>query len=384
MSHQDIVTSLPNGFVNLGGTENCKNSVVMCKNLNVFATQFHPEVKHTIKGKNFFKALLTNCNKNWTTKNILDDCRQYILNTVPAENNVILGLSGGVDSMVTACLLQSTLGSERLKCIMIDHGMLQHEETNYVKKICDSLNINLMVADMSGVFLEHLKGITDPEQKRKIIGEDFIKSFEAIIGELKNKESWMLAQGTIYPDIVESAKGGNCKDLIKSHHNVGGLPEKMGLKLVEPLQFMFKNEVRLLGKQLSIPSNILNRHPFPGPGLGIRIIGEITKEKLDTVRKADKIFNDIIVEWDIYSKISQAYVALLDSKSVGVVGDQRRYGYIACVRAVQTKDFMTANVFHFDHRILDIISTSIVNNCDNISRVVYDITSKPPATIEME
>lgn len=300
---------------------------------------------------------------------------------IAKDENVILGLSGGVDSSVCAYLLRKAIGN-RLKCVFINNGLLRKGDVDHTLKYFK--DFDLTVVDASTEFLSLLNGVSDPEHKRKIIGNTFINIFERESKKLNGIK--FLAQGTIYPDVIESAKNehGNAH-LIKSHHNVGGLPEKMNLQLIEPLRFLFKNEVREMGQVLGVPNGIIHRHPFPGPGLAIRITGAIDNEKIQIVREADHIFMQFLHEIGAYNKISQAYAGLLSSKSVGVVGDQRRYGYIVILRCVETNDFMTANAYDFGSlTLLSQVANKIVNQIEGISRVVYDITSKPPATIELE
>lgn len=397
MSHQDIVEQLPDNFIILGSTPDCKNAFVINPILNIIGFQFHPEVKHTQYGEKYFEAIINQCKctQNWSNMSQLDECNTYLTASIPHDHNIVLGLSGGIDSTVVAFLLKKYVDPSRIKYVLIDHGMMRLNEVSEIKQMCANAGIDLDVIDMTKMFIDKLKNVVDPEKKRTIIGRVFIEGFEQYIKTIVNENAhtqWMLGQGTIYPDVVESAKNndgtkGSTQTTIKSHHNVGGLPDNMTLKLVEPLRMLFKNEVKEIGQLIGVPNEILQRHPFPGPGLAIRIIGEITQEKIEIVQKADKIFIDALKKYNLYNDISQAYAGLLNSKSVGIVGDQRRYGWIICLRAVSTNDFMTANVFRFDppnNTLLEDVATQIVNNIQQVSRVMYDITSKPPGTIELE
>jgi GMP synthase (glutamine-hydrolysing) len=299
------------------------------------------------------------------------------------DNKVLLGLSGGVDSSVTAALLHQAIGN-KLVCVFVDNGLLRKGEAEEVMQTFkENMNLNVIKSDSEEVFLRHLKGIHDPEQKRKIIGRTFIDVFDTEATKLK--DIYFLAQGTIYPDVIESS-GSESKEarVIKSHHNVGGLPDEMKMKLVEPLRDLFKDEVRKMGVELGLASEMLNRHPFPGPGLGVRILGEITKEKTSVLKEADHIFIQELIKADLYNKVSQAFAVYLPIKSVGVVGDERRYAEVIGLRAVETVDFMTARWAHLPYEFLEHVSSRIVNEIEEVSRVVYDISSKPPATIEWE
>ena len=299
------------------------------------------------------------------------------------DNKVLLGLSGGVDSSVTAALLHKAIG-KKLTCVFVDNGLLRKNEAIQVMQtFAENMNLNVIKSDSEDIFLRHLKNIDDPEQKRKVIGRTFIDIFDA--EAIKLKDIQFLAQGTIYPDVIESS-GSESKEarVIKSHHNVGGLPEEMKLDLVEPLRDLFKDEVRRMGLELGIPKKMIERHPFPGPGLGVRIIGEITKEKTNILQEADHIFIEELIKADLYDTVSQAFAVLLPVKSVGVVGDERRYAEVIALRAVETVDFMTARWAHLPYKFLEHVSNRIVNEIEDVSRVVYDISSKPPATIEWE
>ena len=299
------------------------------------------------------------------------------------DNKVLLGLSGGVDSSVTAALLHKAIG-KKLTCVFVDNGLLRKGEANQVMQtFAENMNLNVIKSDSEDIFLRHLKNIDDPEQKRKVIGRTFIDIFDA--EAIKLRDIKFLAQGTIYPDVIESS-GSESKEarVIKSHHNVGGLPEEMKLDLVEPLRDLFKDEVRRMGLELGIPKKMIERHPFPGPGLGVRIIGEITKERTNILKEADHIFIEELIKADLYDTVSQAFAVLLPVKSVGVVGDERRYAEVIALRAVETVDFMTARWAHLPYKFLEHVSNRIVNEIEDVSRVVYDISSKPPATIEWE
>jgi GMP synthase (glutamine-hydrolysing) len=321
-------------------------------------------------------------NSDWKIDDLIGQRVQEIKNQVK-DNKVLLGLSGGVDSSVTAALLHKAIGN-KLICVFVDNGLLRKGEAEEVMNIFkENMNLNVIKSDSEEVFLRHLKGIADPEQKRKIIGRTFIDVFDAEATQLKDVH--FLAQGTIYPDVIESS-GSESKEarVIKSHHNVGGLPEEMKMELVEPLRDLFKDEVRRMGVELGLSSEMLNRHPFPGPGLGVRILGEITKKKTSVLKEADQIFIEELIKADLYKTVSQAFAVYLPIKSVGVVGDERRYAEVIALRAVETVDFMTARWAHLPYEFLEHVSNRIVNEIQDVSRVVYDISSKPPATIEWE
>ena len=384
MSHFDEVEILPKGFKRIGHTSSCIAGIAN-EEKKIYATQFHPEVAHTEFGTQILKNFvfdICKCEKTWNLSGYIETSIQNIKQTV-GNKKVILGLSGGVDSSVAAMLIHKAIGSQ-LTCIYVDIGLMRKNESAFVMQTySEHFNMNIIHVDASEEFLSALKDVSDPETKRKIIGHKFIDVFnrEAI----KIKDVSFLAQGTIYPDVIESksAKGGPSVT-IKSHHNVGGLPEEMNLKLLEPLKELFKDEVRNLGLQLGIPKKMIMRHPFPGPGLGIRILGAVDEEKVKILQDADDIFIQELYKNDLYDKVSQAFVVLLPVKSVGVMGDERTYEYTAVIRSANTTDFMTATWSRLPYDFLDLVSTRIINEVKGINRVTYDISSKPPATIEWE
>ena len=382
MSHSDKVKKLPKGFVSLGESTNSKVAGLQNENLNLYGIQFHPEVTHTSIGKKLLKNFIRICccKKSWTPKNICNDMILKVRADV-GNNTVILALSGGVDSSVVAAILNKAIG-KKLICIFIDTGLLRKNEALEVSKITKALKINLKIIDASRKFLLALRGVSDPEKKRKIIGRCFIDRFNQEAKKIKNVK--YLAQGTIYPDVIESSSKKSKSDVIKSHHNVGGLPKNMKLKLVEPIRDLFKDEVRKVGSQLNLPASLLNRHPFPGPGLAVRILGEINHSKIKILQDVDQIFLQELHSNDLYNSIDQALSVLIPCKSVGVMGDKRQYGYVVSIRAVNTTDYMTATATSIPHKILNSISTRIINEVSGVARVVYDITSKPPGTIEWE
>ncbi|MDG2939376.1 glutamine-hydrolyzing GMP synthase [Bisgaard Taxon 10/6] len=385
MSHGDKVTRLPEGFQVTGTTSTCPIAAMSDESRHFYGVQFHPEVTHTKSGL----ALLTNfvvnicgCSTNWTPENIIEDAVARIKAQV-GDDEVILGLSGGVDSSVTALLLHRAIG-KNLHCVFVDNGLLRLNEADQVMEMFgDKFGLNIIRVDAEERFLSTLKGIADPEAKRKMIGKVFVDVFDEEAHK-QTRVKW-LAQGTIYPDVIESAASKTGKaHVIKSHHNVGGLPDYMKLGLVEPLRELFKDEVRKIGLTLGLPAEMLNRHPFPGPGLGVRVLGEIKKEYCDLLRKADAIYIEELYKSGWYYKVSQAFTVFLPVKSVGVMGDGRKYDWVVSLRAVETIDFMTAHWAHLPYDLLGKISNRIINEVDGISRVVYDVSGKPPATIEWE
>jgi len=385
MSHGDQVQDLPDGFKLLASTKTAPIAAMQHETLPYYAIQFHPEVTHTNQGQeilNNFILNICNANADWKMDDLISSRIDEIKNQVQ-DKKVLLGLSGGVDSSVTAALLNKAIG-KKLTCVFVDNGLLRKGEADQVMQTFkENMNLNVIKSDSEEIFLRHLKNIEDPEQKRKVIGRTFIDVFDA--EAIKLKDIKFLAQGTIYPDVIESS-GSESKEarVIKSHHNVGGLPEEMELDLIEPLRDLFKDEVRRMGIELEIPKEMIDRHPFPGPGLGVRIIGEITKEKTKILQEADHIFIEELISADLYDSVSQAFAVLLPVKSVGVVGDERRYAEVIALRAVETVDFMTAKWAHLPYDFLENVSNRIVNEIEDVSRVVYDISSKPPATIEWE
>lgn len=385
MSHGDRVIELPPGFKLMASTEAAPVAGMANEEKNYYGLQFHPEVTHTRQGQRIIERFvheICDCANLWNAGNIVEDSIAQIRKLVGSDE-VLLGLSGGVDSSVVAALLHKAIG-DKLTCVFVDNGLLRYKEGDQVMKtFADHMGVKVIRIDAEQRFLEKLKGENDPEKKRKIIGNMFVDIFEEEAAKLKNAK-W-LAQGTIYPDVIESAGAKTGKaHLIKSHHNVGGLPDYMKLKLCEPLRELFKDEVRRLGVELGLPYDMVYRHPFPGPGLGVRILGEVKKEYADILRLADYIFIEELYKHDLYNKVSQAFTVFLPVKSVGVTGDGRRYQYVVSLRAVETIDFMTARWAHLPYDFLDHVSRRIVNEVKGISRVVYDITGKPPGTIEWE
>lgn len=385
MSHGDIIEALPKGFRSIGSTANTRMAAIENATQGFYGLQFHPEVSHTAKGKKMLSNFLfevCGCKRTWTMKSFVKHAVEEIRSEV-GDRRVILGLSGGVDSSVTALVLHEAIG-KNLICIFVDNGLLRKGEAGEVQSVFrEHFKLNLRFVRARRRFLTNLKGVEDPEKKRKIIGRTFIEAFEEEAAKLK--DVGFLGQGTLYPDIIESQSAfGGPSVVIKSHHNVGGLPKKMRLKLIEPLKHLFKDEVRRLGKELGLPEDLIWRHPFPGPGLAIRIIGKVTQARLSVLRKADGILLEEIRAAGLYEKLWQSFAVLLPLKSVGIMGDQRTYEDIVAIRAVTSKDAMTADWARLPHAVLGKISNRMINEVRGVNRVVYDISSKPPSTIEWE
>tara|TARA_Y100001960_G_scaffold80149_1_gene85600 strand:- start:3035 stop:4609 length:1575 start_codon:yes stop_codon:yes gene_type:complete len=385
MSHGDQVASLPKGFKSIASTDNTAIAAMADEDRKFYGLQFHPEVTHTTQGMKILERFLheiVGCQSLWTTEKIVDDSITRVKEKVGSDK-VLLALSGGVDSSVVAALLQKAIGKQ-LTCVFVDNGLLRlNEAAQVMETFAKHMGINVIRIDAESRFLKVLKGVSDPEEKRKIIGVEFIKIFEEQAKSLEDTK-W-LAQGTIYPDVIESAGVETGKaHVIKSHHNVGGLPDNMKMELVEPLRELFKDEVRKIGIELGLPKSLVYRHPFPGPGLGVRILGEVKKEYADLLRLADNIYIEELREHDLYDDVSQAFSVFLPVRSVGVMGDTRKYDYVIALRAVVTVDFMTAHWAHLPYEFLEKVSNRIINEVEGISRVTYDISGKPPATIEWE
>lgn len=385
MSHGDRVETLPEGFQTICTSANSPSAAMANEEKAFYGLQFHPEVTHTECGQKIIQNFvhgICECKSEWNPGNIIEKDIREVREAV-GDDQVLLGLSGGVDSSVVAALLHKAIG-DQLICIFVDNGLLRLNEGDQVMEVfSEHMDLNVIRVNAEDIFLENLKGISDPEEKRKVIGRTFIEVFEHEASKLE-KVKW-LAQGTIYPDVIESAGSKTGKaHVIKSHHNVGGLPDDMKLELIEPLRDLFKDEVRKIGKELGLSSKLIDRHPFPGPGLGVRILGEVNKEYADLLRLADDIFIEELHKENLYDKVSQAFAVFLPVRSVGVMGDGRKYEYVIALRAVETTDFMTATWAKLPYDFLDHVSTRIINEISGISRVTLDISSKPPATIEWE
>ncbi len=383
MSHSDRILEMPEGFKAIARTQNSPIAAFKCEQKKIWGLQFHPEVVHTAHGKEIlanFVFSICQCEKNWSMEDFIEKSIRDIREQVK-DAQVICALSGGVDSSVVTALLHKAVGDQLIP-IFVDNGLLRKNEAQKVRETFQRLGVKIHFVDASERFLKALRGIIDPEKKRKIIGETFIRVFEEEASRFPNAR--FLAQGTLYPDVIESVSVWGPSATIKSHHNVGGLPEKFDFELIEPLRFLFKDEVRKIGELLGLPEYIIKRHPFPGPGLAIRVIGEVTKEKLDILREADAIVLEEIKNAGLYEKLWQAFAVLLPVKTVGVMGDERTYEYVIAVRAVESVDGMTADWAKLPHEVLQNISNRIINEVKGVNRVVYDISSKPPSTIEWE
>ena len=385
MSHGDKVSAIPVDFKTVANTATCQFAAIANEEKRFYGVQFHPEVTHTRQGERMLRNFVVDicgCEALWTSASIIDDAVARMKEQI-GDDEVILGLSGGVDSSVVAMLLQRAIG-DKLTCVFVDNGLLRlNEGEQVIDMFGDHFGLKIVHVNAEHRFLEEMAGESDPEAKRKIIGRVFVEIFDEESKKLSNAK-W-LAQGTIYPDVIESAAAKNGKaHVIKSHHNVGGLPDDMAMGLVEPLRELFKDEVRKIGLELGLPYDMLYRHPFPGPGLGVRVLGEVKKEYCDLLRRADAIFIEELHKADLYHKVSQAFVVFLPVRSVGVMGDARRYDWVVSLRCVETIDFMTARWSHLPYDLIGHVSNRIINEIDGISRVVYDVSGKPPATIEWE
>jgi GMP synthase (glutamine-hydrolysing) len=383
MSHGDTIVKLPKDYKVIASTEDVNYAAYKIDNEKTWAIQFHPEVYHTTEGIQLLENFVSDicgCKQNWTPNSFVETTVNELKQKL-GNDKVVLGLSGGVDSSVAGVLLNKAIG-ENLSCIFVDNGLLRKDEYEDVLLSYENMGLNVIGVDAKQKFWDDLKGIKDPEQKRKVIGRNFIEVFDEEANKIQNVK-W-LAQGTIYPDVIESISVNGPSATIKSHHNVGGLPEKMNLKIVEPLRLLFKDEVRRVGKALNIKNELLGRHPFPGPGLGIRILGDVTREKVRMLQEADAVFINGLKDWGLYNEVWQAGVMLLPVQSVGVMGDERTYENTVALRAVASTDGMTADWVHLPYDFLAKMSNEIINKVRGINRVVYDISSKPPATIEWE
>ena len=384
MSHGDHLTKIPEGFHKSGDSGNSPLCAISNKERNIYGIQFHPEVHHSSQGKTILKNFavnICNCSATWTMGSFIEQAKKQIKETV-GNDGVLCALSGGVDSTVTAVLIHEAIG-DQLHCIHVDSGLMRSGESAQIDKLFkENFNMKIDVVEAEEAFLSKLKGVIEPEKKRKIIGNTFIEVFDKEAEKLENMK-W-LAQGTLYPDVIESVSVKGPSATIKTHHNVGGLPEDMKFKLIEPFRELFKDEVRAVGRELGIPDWFIDRHPFPGPGLGIRVLGEVTPERVAILQKADEIYLDEIHKAGLYNEIWQAFAVLLPVQSVGVMGDNRTYENVCAVRAVTSTDGMTAEFYHFPFEVLEKISNRIINEVKGINRVAYDISSKPPSTIEWE